>query len=144
MLDVRTPRNIPPKLHANRWTGPWKVVQVISSCVYRVQKDGARKAIIVNIDRLAPFIVPDVQRFPKAEDETSNGDITEHEHVDTPLAMAEADGNETRVESDHASQEEEESVHEPRVTRRAQRRRRPPARLNDYVINNDNDDDDSN
>jgi transposase InsO family protein len=141
VLDVRTPRNIPPKLHANRWTGPWKVVQVISSCVYRVQKDGARKAIIVNIDRLAPYIVPDVQRFPIAEDETSNGDITEQEHVDTPLAMAEADDNEARVESDHAPQEEEESVHEPRVTRRAQRRRRPPARFNDYVINNDNDDD---
>lgn len=140
VLDVRKPRNVPPKLNANRWTGPWKVLQVISSCVYRVQKEGARRSIIVNVDRLEPYLLPDAQRFPIAASEASNGNAADAGEEGDDEQEVNSSVHNRDEQSGHTSNAEEMD-NELMVTRRPTRRRRQPTRLKDYVVYNGTDSD---
>ena len=140
VLDVRKPRNVPPKFNASRWTGPWKILQVISSCVYRAQKEGARKNIIVNVDRLAPYLLPDAQRFPIAASEASNGNATDAEEQGEDEQQVNSTVHTEDEQSGHTSPVDE-IVDEPIITRRPIRRRRQPTRLQDYVVYNEADSD---
>ncbi len=57
-------RKYPQKV-ASKWSGPWKVIKVVTTCVYTIQLVGGRKAQTVNVDRLYPYIArPDAQMPP--------------------------------------------------------------------------------
>ena len=87
LYDPKPKRGISPKLDANRWSGPYLVAKKISSAVYLVKREGAQKGRVVNVDRLAPYVRRDGDRFPVAPAED---DQTVH-LTDTIPAVASTD-----------------------------------------------------
>jgi hypothetical protein len=64
LYEPKIKRGRSPKLNANRWTGPWRIATVISTCVYCIHKLNGPQKRVVNVDRLSPYIERSDTRFP--------------------------------------------------------------------------------
>lgn len=72
LYDPKRRRGRTPKLDAERWTGPFVIQRKLSGAVYHIKRNNTDKGRVVNIDRLAPYVVRDEQRFPDAEERAVN------------------------------------------------------------------------
>jgi hypothetical protein len=146
LYDPKPKRGFTPKLDANKWSGPYVVTKKLSSAVYLVKKPEASKGRVINVDRLAPYIRRDENRFPvppgdlsSEEEEAGEVDVTEESPPE----------EEEEVTTTHYRHEEDEDVvlppttaaeettlssavsHLP-LTTRARRQARRPGWFNDF------------
>ena len=115
LYEPKPQRKYPYKLEPNRWSGPWEVTKRISSCVYAIKKVGTTVARVVNVDRLAPYVQRDDERFP--------GERQEQEEQEDGLRQTSEGDDISSLEEDA---EEVDPVSQA-TTSRAQRARRRPA-----------------
>lgn len=118
LYEPKPQRKYPHKLEPNRWSGPWEVTRRISSCVYAIKKVGTATARVVNVDRLAPYVRRDDERFPEDRQGSEQGVQEERE-------------TEVSGDDDTSSEKDDDQrVVDPVIqatTTRAQRARRRPA-----------------
>ena len=84
LYDPKPKKGISPKLDAKRWAGPFRVIKRISQCVYCVRRDGDRKGRVVNVDRLAPYLLRDGDRFPTAANITAEDEFLDDDDMQIP------------------------------------------------------------
>jgi hypothetical protein len=141
-----------PKLDAQLWSGPWRVVKKISSCVYLVVHQTTQRRTVINVDAMSPYTVLDKERFPSAgntsdEDmEDSNSDGSDNTSGDRKSGSGErwsssSDMSRSDVEvTDEEGALNNEEGHEPPLKRdvalpltyRPRRTRPAPQWLGDY------------
>ena len=152
--EKAVPKGLCRKFH-KPWTGPWKVVKVISDITYRIQREGAKSAyqrqqmrVVVHFNRLKPYILrpQDLEALSSEEQSHVDGNDCEScsdgggsemdETADLvegtdDLSLGESSGpdnisvNEDPTE-DSVSGETTNATPLPQRTRRTMRRRRAP------------------
>ena len=143
LYELKSRKGITKKLDARRWTGPWRVVRVVSTCVHAIKNISGGTSRMVNVDRLAPYrqrqpeqfhVVPDMLPL---ESEAENDSQNENELETRPDLQMTEEGilGSSLAEEPNAEDETtpDEIAHEtvvllaPLRARRNQRNRHPPA-----------------
>ena len=138
LYDPKSRREVPHKLDANKWSGPWVVAEKISPCPYVyliLRRPGDRTDRVVNVDRLQPYVSRPDRLIPSEPNNDNLIDqlVCEHESnfdieqngdemvfLANPLAMKNA-----------KDELERNYLHAP-VTTRPERQARRPDWLKDY------------
>ena len=142
LYESKARKGVTKKLDAKRWTGPWRIVRVVSTCVYAIKNISTGTSRVVNVDRLAPYrqrqpeqfhVAPDMPLESEADNEfqEENGleaspdlQMTEEEALGTSPAKESGVENETTPD---VIAHETVVMPAPLRVRRNQRARRPPA-----------------
>jgi hypothetical protein len=128
------------KLDAQRWNGPFRVEKRLSEVVYLVKRSGAKSGRIVNVDRLAPFVERNTQRFPALNNAEDQQMVNDEVRVTIQPPNNELDNvrDETEVTDmcDNSGViNNEQGVQDERLLfKRPMRSRHPPLRLKDYEM----------
>ena len=139
LYEPKPRKRLTPKLDANRWSGPWIVLKVISQRVYLIKKVNGNTRRIVNVDRLSPYQQRDGERFPmldigrdEAIDNEGSRRVDDVDTVsDTGEERIEDEDNSGAVDVEATHSDEE---HQPQLTVRARRQRRRPAWTNAFEL----------
>lgn len=118
LYQSQTKRGLKPKL-CLRWTGPYKVMQKLSDCVYEIKLSPHAKAKVVHHNKLKPFVGQTDQWLDAVDNPV------ELDNLRLPNISVEVEPNEHEDEI-IASQDSDQM---PRDNRRT---RRPPTWLKDY------------
>ena len=108
------PKGLKPKLLKERWTGPWKVIQVRGPVNYRLTRRRGRKTqrIIVHHDRLKKYHERPLNLQRQPAEETANGEVDSGEIVGPDSASGNSDfatGNSDLAElADQVDQESDD------------------------------------
>ena len=68
LYEPKSRKGISKKLDARRGTGPWRVVRVVSTCVYAIKNISTGTLRVVNVDRHVPYRQRQPEQFPVIPD----------------------------------------------------------------------------